>query len=567
MTTLKANHKPLPDTVVVDFSRGAIKMALAETAGEAVRFYGITSIDVPTSESGELPELDSAVLVKRLGREVERLGWKGRRAACLLPGSATISQSFRLPSLSDVETRRALELRLGDTLHFELDEAEFNFQRGPSSEGDEAQPSMVLTAAARRATVESALRCLKAAGLVPRAVGSAAESLANLSQCVSLWDTDEASIHVDLGASSTVLNLFEGKLLRFSREVEIGAQDFIAALMRPILTADQSFELTRSQATELLEDCGLLAEDEEDLALPFGVRGGAIAPLLEPVSQRLVAEIERSIDYLSGLLERSHIDRIVLSGTAGRLRNLEPFLEGRLGTTVVHCDPVEQAVAHWRLAVCGEQPDDLAGFATILGYSIGHSRPINLLPQDERLEQAVERFSKRRRAAVLPALAASGMIALAGLPIRRDYEGAARLLEARAAQLTAELATLELSEQQRADEHVLVDATLAASGAVPDWLGLMKELSLLMPAEVELEQLEVETSSDDPNVYLAAWVHAGERPFEVISTELNTALSRSPLFRAVHVVEASVGRNGLPSRFELSVELIAAESGSGEESR
>ncbi|MFT5052297.1 MAG: hypothetical protein ACI8QZ_003730, partial [Chlamydiales bacterium] len=37
-------------TVIVDFSRGSIKMALAETAGEAARFRGITSIVMPRED-------------------------------------------------------------------------------------------------------------------------------------------------------------------------------------------------------------------------------------------------------------------------------------------------------------------------------------------------------------------------------------------------------------------------------------------------------------------------------------------------------------------------------------
>ena len=542
----------------MDFSRSSIKMALAECAGEAVRFHGITQIKLPISESGESPALDSSLVVDSLKREVARMGWQGMRAACLLPGSATSSQSFLLPPLADSEMRRAIELRLGDTLHFELDEAEFNFRRSRSVKESGTKPEMVLTAAARRETVQAGLDALKAAGLVPRGVGSAAESLANLSQCVSLWNTDQASIHVDVGSVTTVLNLFEGKQLRFSREIEIGAQAFVAALTRPIFTDVSTLELTPAQAAELLEACGIPAERDLDLPLPLGVRGSDVAPLLEPVALRLTAEIERSVDYLSGLLDRSQIDRIVLSGTGGRMRNLEQFLEDRLGTEVSHCDPVEQAISHWRLAVCGDRPEDLSGYATILGYAIGQRRPINLLPRDEVLEQAVERFSARRRAAVLPAIAASGIIALAGVPIQRDYQGAGAQLELRAAQVDREVQALDLLEQQQGGSANLADSVRAECGSAPNWMGLLKELSLLAPEGVEFETLEVDTLVGEPTAYISAWVHPGEDSFNVVTTKMITELSGSPLFRDVHVVEASISRNGEASRFELSLELIAA---------
>ncbi len=46
-------------TVVVDYGRGSIKIALAETAHEAVRFHGIKEIPVPrgsaSSDDGREP--------------------------------------------------------------------------------------------------------------------------------------------------------------------------------------------------------------------------------------------------------------------------------------------------------------------------------------------------------------------------------------------------------------------------------------------------------------------------------------------------------------------------------
>ena len=84
-------------TVIVDFGRGSIKMARAESAGEAARFDGITQIPLPRGED-ESAEIDEATIAELIGAEVRRLGWRGMPAACLLSRAATSTQSFLFPS-------------------------------------------------------------------------------------------------------------------------------------------------------------------------------------------------------------------------------------------------------------------------------------------------------------------------------------------------------------------------------------------------------------------------------------------------------------------------------------
>jgi type IV pilus assembly protein PilM len=537
-------------TIVVDFSRGSIKMAAAETAGEAVRFKGMTYIPLPHDEK----EPGVAELARLIGAEVKAHGWQGLDCACLLSRSATSTQSFLFPPMPDADLRKAIALKLGETLHFSLDEASFDYRRIRQYTDGRV---LTLVAAARNDAIEHSLSVLRAAGLKPVAIGSVAESLANLAYYASPCEEDEAFVQVDLGSSSTILNLFDGQLLRFSREIDTAGESFTRALMRPILSSTgEALRLTREQAEEVKCAAGYPRENR-DVELPHGVRSAEILPLMEPVAQRLTTEIRRSIDYLRGLMEGNDVDRIVLSGPGARLQGLDALLERSLGTPVMTIDPVARAMDHLRLSILDDPAPQPDGFAAILGYSLGNNRPVNLLPREEALKQMLERISRVRVAAVPLAMAAALCLALAGIPIDRTYKATDEQMSWTADHLDRSLRKAEKLAEVRALAESSVVGVANARGPVPDWVGIMKELSAIIPEDTQLTSLSSEWEKGVAVIYISAEVHEGTAPFEDVATQLTALLAGSPFFSAVRVLDASVIGGGRGGRFEASLEVVA----------
>ncbi|MFT5051540.1 MAG: type IV pilus assembly protein PilM, partial [Chlamydiales bacterium] len=485
-------------TVVVDFSRGSIKMALAETACEAVRFQGITTILVPrasgeTAANGEIAVGSTDWIADQIKNEVRRKGWGGMPCACLLSRTATSTQSFQFPAMPDAEMREAIAMKLEETLHFELDQACFDFRRIREYEEGGHARVLALVAAARSDAVTSALQTLRHAGLVPVAIGAAAESLANLASLANLCE-EEATIHVDMGSESTILNLFEGRLLRFSREIDTAGEAITQAFMRPIITPDGIVRLTHEQAEEVKKLAGYPDEDDR-VKLPHGLTPEAIRPLVEPVLQRLAGELRRSSSYLCSMLQRGQVDSIVLSGPSGQMKNLDKWLAEAFDTPVTYTDPVARAIAHWRLAVCDQAqsaPAGYAGFAAILGYSLGSHRPINLMPRGERMRQGLQQNARTFRR-FTPIAAGVGLCMAAGaVPIHLRYGAIESVYQETQA---GQLERLETDTKDTAREAGdLLEATQIAQarGAVPNWSGLMKEIAAILPKSVQLTEFRVE---------------------------------------------------------------------------
>jgi type IV pilus assembly protein PilM len=544
-------------TVVVDFGRVSVKMAVAETAAEAVRFDGITRIAVPRAQDAR--GSSETELARRIGEEVQRRGWQGMRAACLLSGAATSTQSFLFPPMPDSDLRAAIALKLRETLHFDLEAACVDFRRVLAAGEPGRERVLTLGAAAKREAVIQAVDVLRQTGLEPVAVGAAAESLANLSLAAGLCRENEATIHASIGSDLTFLNLFDGKILRFSREIDAAGEAFTQALMRPILTAHGPVQLTHEQAEEVKQVAGYPLEGEAR-ELPYGVTCEDILPLLEPVALRISAELSRSIDYLCGLLGRTSIDRIVLSGPAGRMRNLDVMLEERLGTPVRFSDPVARAMSHWRLAIRDQDAPDPAGFSAILGYSLGNRQPINLMPREQRVRQAARRFARVCRASAPLTLGLALALVGAAVPIHRTYEKAERSLRWAAEELDQQvLLETELSTTL-AELSASAERVANARGVVPDWSGILKELSVVLPAGAQINQFSIGWEHGVPSIHLGVKMRSQTGPLEALNARFVAALAASPFFLDVHVREASLDVDGPDGQFSAQLEIAARRS-------
>jgi len=553
---MTSNSPVRRSTVVVDLSRGSIKLAVAQATGEAVRFRGITRIGLPAEEVDQA-EPDPAQIARLIRAEVDRRGWRGMPAACLLSGGATSTQSFLVPSMPAGELREALMLKLGEALHFDLDEACFDFRSVREFDGSGKKQVLTLAAAARKGAVQSAVAVLREAGLRPVAIGSAAESLANLVQHARLCREGEASIHVDMGSSSTILNLFDGRWPRFSREIDTAGEAFTRALMRPILTPRGAVRLTHAQAEEVAVACGCPRESV-DRELPHGVRSSEVLPLMEPVVQRLTAEIRRSSDYLCSILERLQVDRIILSGRPARMNGLEAVLAENLNTNVIVTDPVARAKAHWRLAICDDDAPPLGGFAAILGYSLGNYQPINLLPREERVREVAMHISRVRKGAAPPAIAFGLCLAVAAIPVNETYRGTRSSLRQTVAEIDERLRNDASFVERRERTREAAEEILAARGPVPDFAGILKELAALLGPQAQLTSFSIERSEEELTAHFSVTTRGAQHSFETLVTQLSAALGSSPFFKDAHVVDAVRGIDDSDGRLEMTAKLVAA---------
>lgn len=540
-------------TIVVDIGQGTIKMAATESVGDANRFRGITRIALPDGVHFE--DADLTLVADQMRAEVLRNGWEGFPTACLLSQRATSTHTYLLPKMPEEEMRQAIELRLTETLHFDVEDAVFDFKSFQDPKDPESKMVMVFVVVARKDALHRNLEVIRQAGLNPVSVSAASESLANLTIQTRPKNLTGASVHIDLGANSTVINLFDGRVLRFSREIDITGDSFAEALMRPIISGNQVINLDRDQADEILLLTGYPQADI-DMDLPHDVHTADILPLMTPVAQKLSTEIRRSIDYLNGLLERTGAVEIMLSGSSGSMPNLDYTLEENLNMPVHYVDPVAHAIAHWRLSICDNDQASPPGFSNVLGYSLGQHKPVNLLALEEAANVAKQRATRDQRTRATVTLALMACLAIAAFPLDRKYVNANRLTRITSGNLDREILEQADAMVYWASFQGKAQKVTQARGPVPDWSGVMKELGSILPESAQIVTLTSRQLPDSVSVDMVARVHPGLHTTRSTLTQMSEALNNSPFFDKVRITQASVPFQGVLGRFEATFEII-----------
>lgn len=528
-------------------------MAATETAGEAVRFKGIAQF--PLAEGFQWMDGDLKPITQTLKAAVEERGWTGLPATCLLSGAVISTQSFQFPKMPESDLRQAIELKLEESLHFDVEDTVFDYRHIPHTDDDEKKQVTVLVVAAQRKALKVASRLAKDIGLMPVSVGAGAESLANLTYHTSIGHQDRASIHIDMGDESTVLNLFDGKTLRFCREIGIAGQTFVQALRRPILTGNEVLNLDHEQATEVVQALGC-PHEALDIELPFGISSADVIPLVEPIGQRLATEIKRSVNYLRSMLKQKGQVRIVLSGPCGSMPHLAEFLTEALGQPVVSVDAIERAIHHWRLAICDKDPPPIGGFSAILGHSLGNRHPINLL-QRERQRQRNQRNDRRVRRAALPVAAALMLgISLAALPVNLRFTQVNAQLNGMIQNLDGELEDYVTEIESRDEMKDRLTEINDACGLAPSWTSLLHELSLLFPVGVQITSLEMKRRDGVHLVRLSALIHRDTEVSKSVLADLAQHLSASPNLASVRILDSFLPSAETSGAFEAEFEVV-----------
>jgi len=491
---------------------------------------------------------------------VQRHALRGRNLLCLLGGTAVACHYYDLPPLTGEPLKNAALLRLRQQLHYDITQAIV-----------EVGPPLV-----RR--TQAGIQHRVSVTAVPRAEAAAAAELAerlglNLRQVTAAPAAVSAYFKASLPAAEglhgglvvdemvSTLAIFDGGAACVTSELPIGATHLTKALMRPIIAGDGVLQLTEPQARQIRDQSGIPAPHE--VIEPIGVTGDRLLPLLEPVLQQFARQIVQWTSFAATTTgEERQVESLQLAGPNGGLRGLAETLSDRLKMPVhgpadppwpVQCEDSSGSLEPNRLTV-------------VFGAMAAADSLPDLTPPEVRRTQRIRRG--RRALLTGSVLATAALVALAVLleqlsaPWAR--EAASRQQQLAVVQdLLAARARLDTEARQVEQLHAELSGF---AGDGPCWVGVFKELGLLLPPEVQALEYRVDAAENALRLTLRGAVHHGRLGFDRIVEQTLLALQRSPFFGKVQLLAA----NREPAAAEaadwagtLCIELTLVSSGKG----
>jgi type IV pilus assembly protein PilM len=193
----------------------------------------------------------------------------------------------------------------------------------------------VLLVAARKERIDDRAGAIAQTGRRPIVVDVEAFALANAYQMNYPERTDPLAALVHVGRSVTVVCLLERGQPIFTRDISIGGQVHLTALLK---------EFGGSGVDELSAKRMLHGQ------YPAEINADQVAGVLREASAQLVLEIRKTVDFYRATSPLDRLSRVVLSGGAWEAVGLVDLLASEFGAPVDVFDPFRRVQRPARVA-------------------------------------------------------------------------------------------------------------------------------------------------------------------------------------------------------------------------
>ncbi len=310
----------------VDIGRASVKVVQLGFGrkGATLRYAGLTELAPADDEpAAELPLLAL--------QELFRQGGGGRQKLALnVISRPPVVRYLTMPPMPKEELREAVRWEAKKLVPLPLEEMVLDYLVIGEIEDRGVKRIEVLLVAAERVAIQAQLAALEP--LRPRIAALDVNPLALLNALRLNYKNDltNSLAYVDIGAAKMDISIARGGMLRFTRNVQMGGDDITKTIMRDL-------QVDRAEAEQLKRQKGLSAD-------ATGERDQRLRDAIKEAIDRLVLEVQRSIDYYRAQFRDSDIRKIVLMGGTGLMSGFPEYFATYFDTKTELDDPFAEII-------------------------------------------------------------------------------------------------------------------------------------------------------------------------------------------------------------------------------
>lgn len=346
----------------LDIGSYSIKLANLEKTknGFQLMNFGIMPIPPDAIVDGVVERPDSVIEAIRRLVSIEKI--KTRHVVTAVSGESVIIKKINLPIMRDDELAESIRLEAEQYIPFDIDDVNIDFQIIRKIEGnkdiskkrgeeEESEDQMdVILVAVKKDVIAERVRLINDAGLNPVVIDLDVFAIENGYEFNHGFKEAEVIALVDIGASLTNINILEGRVTTFTRDLTIGGNMCTHAIEKGLNVGPDVAENLKMG----IETSGISQKD--------------VIPIITSAKERLSQEIAKSFEFYSTAANRE-IDKIVISGGWATMEGMDRFLSNSLGLPVEIVDPFKNIkINHNKF-----DPEYIRDIAPIATISIGLS--------------------------------------------------------------------------------------------------------------------------------------------------------------------------------------------------
>jgi len=347
------------EVIGLDIGAHSVKLARLNKTRKGFQLvsFGIMPVPPDAIVDGVIEKPEDITEAIRKLVSCEKL--KTKHVVTAISGESVIIKKINVPVMTDEELAESISLEAEQYIPFDIDDVNIDFQiiqktrvedpkeGGLEEEEPEDQMDVILVAV-KKDVIAERISLINGAGLHSVVIDLDVFAIENEYEFNYGFQEGEVVALVDIGASLTNINILEGRLTSFTRDLSIGGNVCTHAIQN---------ELT--VGPEVAENLKMGIETE-------GVSHKEVIPIITSATESLSQEIAKSFEFYSTAANRE-IDKVVLSGGWAAMEGIDRFLANSLGLPVEIVDPFKHIKVNYNIF----DPGYIKDMAPIAATSIG----------------------------------------------------------------------------------------------------------------------------------------------------------------------------------------------------
>ncbi len=294
--------------------------------------------------------LNSSAIVDAIREAVEVGKIRGTDVAAAVSGHSVIVKRVNLPSMSREELEDQIQWEAEQYIPFDVNEVNLDFQILANHE-HEGQMDVLLVAA-KKDLIDDYVQVIAEAGLNAVAIDVAGFAVQNAYEVNYDEDPDAVTALVNIGAQVVNINVIRNGIPAFTRDIMTGGAQYTEEIQKSLSVSFDEAERIKIGGTAG-EQVQEVIPQEVELAM-------------RSVSETVIGEISRSLDFFAATSADASITRVLLAGGGSKISGFVNAFNDRTGIETNLMDPL----AHM-LPSRGFEAEYLESMAPFLAVGIG----------------------------------------------------------------------------------------------------------------------------------------------------------------------------------------------------
>ena len=343
----------------IDIGSSAVKVALLKKSkrGYDLLNFGMVSLPQDSIVDGIVEDPEAVVsAIKKLIQAEKLSGY--RECVFTISGQSVIIKKITVPLMSEADLAQSIQQEAEQYIPFDIEEVNVDFQvvkaegelpkKGEKPpEGDDRQMDVLLVAA-KKDILKDQATLLQQAGLKPIIADLDVFALENCFELSNGLDVDDTFAMINIGASTSNMNIIEGGITAFTRDIPAGGANITEAIQKGLNVAFKDAETIKMGH------------------LSSGMRKEEVIPHIKTGVSALCKEISSTLDNFHKTSD-GRVRRIYIAGGGSMMEGMDSLMTKELGLECKLMDPFKNLKVNTKMF----DPEYLESIGPMAAIAIG----------------------------------------------------------------------------------------------------------------------------------------------------------------------------------------------------